>query len=128
MHYPFPGKLIFPIDNTQDTNVQHLRRILEDIIYKRFPRQSLPAPWLLFEIALRKAGVKILTMKECQKIAKCYGITSKKELKKALQFLHHVGTVRYYPEVKEVKNLIICDLQILFDAITNLIVHIQGGR
>ena len=123
VHYPFPGKLIFPIDNTKDTDVQPLRRILEDIIYKRFPQQSLPSPWLLFEIALRKAGVKIITMKECQKIAKCYGITSKKELKKALQFLHHMGMVRYYPEVKEVKNLIICDLQILFDAITDIVVH-----
>ena len=123
VHYPFPGKLIFPIDNNQDTDVQQLRKILEDIIYKRFPQRSLPSPWLLFEIALRKAGVKILTMKECQKIAKCYGITSKKELKKALQFLHHMGMVRYYPEVKEVKNLIICDLQILFDAITDLIVY-----
>ena len=31
--------------------------------------------------------------------------------------------VRYYPDVKEVKNLIICDLQVLFDAITNIIVY-----
>ena len=123
VHYPFPGKLIFPIDNNKAADVQHLRKILEDIIYKRFPRQSLPSPWLLFEIALRKAGVKILTMKECQKIAKCYGITSKEELEKALQFLHCMGMDRYYPEVEEVRNLIICDLQILFDAITDLIVH-----
>ena len=123
VHYPFPSTLIFPLDNTQDEDVQTLRRVLEDIIHQRFPRQSLPAPWLLFEIALRKAGVKILTMKDCQKIAKCYGITSKKELKKALRFLHQMCMVRYYPDVKEVKNLIICDLQILFDAITNIIVY-----
>ena len=123
VHYPFPSTLIFPLDNTQDRDVQALRRVLEDIIHKRFPRLSLPAPWLLFEIALRKAGVKILTMKDCQKIATCYGITTKKELKKALRFLHQMCMVRYYPDVKEVKNLIICDLQILFDAITNIIVH-----
>ena len=62
-------------------------------------------------------------MKDCQKIAKCYGITSKKELEEALQFLHQMGMVRYYPDVKEVKDLIICDLQILFDSITDIIVH-----
>ena len=125
VHYTFPGQLILPINNTRkdDKDVQKLRRVLEDIIHKRFPRLSLPAPWLLFEIALRKAGVKILTIKECQDIAKRYGITSKKELKEALQFLHQMGMVRYYPNVKEVKDLVICDLQILFDSITNIIVY-----
>ena len=123
VHYPFSGKLIFAIDNTQEGDVQELRKVLEEIISKRFPRLPLSAPWLLFEIALRKAGVKILTMKDCQKIAKCYGITSKKELKEALRFLHQMGMVRYYPDVKEVKDLIICDLQILFDSITDIIVH-----
>ena len=124
VHYPFPGQLILSIDNTRrdDRDVRKLRKILEDIIHKRFPQLSLPAPWLLFEIALRKAGVKILTITKCQEIAKRYGITSKKELKEALQFLHQMGMVRYYPNVKEVKDLVICDLQILFDSITNIIV------
>ena len=90
IHYPFPGQLIFPIDNTQDEDVQKLRKVLEDIIHKRFPRLSLPASWLALEFALRNAGVKILTLKDCQKIAKLYGITSKKELKKALLFFHDV--------------------------------------
>ena len=45
IHYPFPSQLVFPIDNTQDEDVQKLRRILEDIIHKRFPRVSLPASW-----------------------------------------------------------------------------------
>ena len=125
VHYPFPGQLILPIDNTRrdDRDVQKLRKILEGIIHKRFPRLSLPAPWLLFEIALRKAGVKILTITKCQEIAKRYGITSKKELKEALQFLHQMGMVRYYPNVKDMKDLVICDLQILFDSITNIIVY-----
>ena len=127
VHYPFPGQLILPISNTRkdDEDVQNLRRFLEDIIHKRFPRLSLPAPWLPFEIALRKAGVKILTIKKCQDIAKRYGITSKKkELKEALQFLHQMCIVRYYPNVKEVNNLVICDLQILFDSITIIIIII----
>ena len=125
VHYPSPGQLILPIDNTRldDRHVQKLRRVLEDIIHSRFPQKPIPAPWLLFEIALRKAGVQILTMKESQKIAKPYGITSQKELKEALRFLHQMGMVRYYPDVKEVKDLVICDLQILFDGITNLIAH-----
>ena len=44
VHYPFPGKLIFPIDNTQGNDVQTLHSVLKDIIHKRFPRLSLPAP------------------------------------------------------------------------------------
>jgi len=123
IHYPFPGQLIFPIDNTQDEDVQKLRKVLEDIIHKRFPRLSLPASWLALEFALRNAGVKILTLKDCQKIAKLYGITSKKELKKALLFFHDMCMVRYYPDVEDMKDLIICDIQILFDAIINLIVQ-----
>ena len=38
------------------------------------------------------------------KIAKCYGITSKKEQK---EVLHQMGMVRYYPDVKEVKDVLI---------------------
>ena len=61
VQYPFPGQLILPIDNTRkdDKDVQILQKVLQDIIHRRFPQLSLPAPWLLFEIALRKAGVKI---------------------------------------------------------------------
>ena len=31
--------------------------------------------------------------------------------------------VRYYPDVEDMKDLIICDIQVLFDAIINLIVQ-----
>ena len=120
IHYPFPGQLIFPIDITPKMKMyRSYKGSLRTSSTRDFPEYH----FLLhgFEFALREAGVKILTLKDCQKIAKCYGITSKKELKRVLRFLHDMCMVRYYPDVEDIKDLIICDHT--FDAITNNIVH-----
>ncbi len=46
------------------------------------------------------------------------------ELKEALWFLHHsVGSVMHFPELTELQDMIICDIQVIFDSVTGLIVN-----
>ena len=122
IQYPNPGQVVLPIDNTQENgmDIQHLRAVLSDIIEKKFPPVEIPAPQLLFETSLRKSGVRILEMKYCRKVAKRCGIR-KEELNDTLLYLHRSGMIRYYPEVKEMKELVICDQQLIVDSINNLI-------
>ena len=122
IQYPNPGQVVLPIDNTQENgmDIQHLRTMLSNIIERKFPPVEIPAPQLLFETSLRKSRVRILKMKHCVKVAKRCGIR-KEELNDTLLSLHRSGMIRYYPEVKEMKDLVICDLQLIIDSINNLI-------
>ena len=90
-------------------------------------KDSLSFHFMLNGFCLRlhfaKQELRFSPFQNARILPRHYGITSKKELKEALQFLHQMGMVRYFPNVKEVKDLVICDLQILFDSITNIIVY-----
>ena len=47
-----------------------------------------------------------------------------REAKLALWFLHHyAGVLMYFPKLKELKDTVICDTQVVYDSTTNLIVN-----
>ena len=42
----------------------------------------------------------------------------------ALWFLHHcVGTLMHFPDIEELKDIVICDPQVVFDGVTDLILN-----
>ena len=85
---------------------------------------SLPASWLLFDLFLRRSGTRIVSFQECVEIGRKFSIDSEEELKEVLWFLHHqTGVLMYYPEVPELEDIVICDIQVIFDSITLLIVY-----
>ncbi len=46
------------------------------------------------------------------------------ETKLALWFLHHyAGTLMYFPDIPELEDMVISDVQIIFDSVTNMIIH-----
>ena len=50
------------------------------------------------------------------------GINNREDFKSVLWFLHHrVGVIMHYPEVEGLGNIVITDLQLVFDRITQLI-------
>ena len=50
------------------------------------------------------------------------GIKGREVFKSVLWFLHHrVGVIMHYPEVEGLGNIVITDLQLVFDRITQLI-------
>ena len=120
-----PDQLIIPVDNyaADKNDVTLVRNVIERVI-KRAPNQfsvTFPVPWLFFQLFLISLKQSTISYSECKMNAKEFNILPK-DLFNCLFFLHHkVGTIRYYGEIKELKDIVIIKPAIIFKAITNLI-------
>ena len=116
-------QVIFPLDTTKDEEeIKHLRSILHRVISERFHELQIPASWCTLSLKLRKSKRKLFKYDTCFQLAQECGIKNKEEFHNALWYLHHrVGIIMYYPNVKGLEDIIITDLQLVFDRITNLI-------
>jgi hypothetical protein len=66
----------------------------------------------------------VISYEQCAHIANDCGIHSDEELKEALWFLHtKLGVIRYFHQIPELQDIIICDPQIIFSKINDLIIH-----
>ena len=121
---------ILTVDNYEgdDNDRKETQKVLEEVIRENFKEIEIPAAWLILSLYLRKdidssPRKRIMSLDDCEKQAIKLGIDST-ELQSALRFLHHcMGLVLYYPEVKEIKNKVFCDVQVIFDSISQLIIH-----
>ena len=125
---PGSKQMIVPVDNTETcedkAGITALREMLNKIFLERFDEVYVPPTWLIFDLVLRKSGAKSLGIHRCLEIAKLCGIESDKEFKEALWYLHHhVGVLMHFPEVPAVEDVVIVELQLLFDRITDVMVN-----
>ncbi|XP_019860198.1 PREDICTED: uncharacterized protein LOC109588473 [Amphimedon queenslandica] len=116
-------QVIFPLDTTKDEEkVEHLRFFLHQVISQKFQELKIPAPWCIFSLKLRKSTKKLFHYDSCFNLGKECGIQDTVEFKNVLWYLHHrVGIIMHYPNVAGLEDVIITDLQLVFDRITNLI-------
>ena len=103
------------------------RKVILDIAENKLScpeSEKLPASWYMFSIVLRRmkiAGHSVLRYSHCQQIASKLYI-KEKHLQSLLSRLHKVlGIVIYFPEVRELEDLIICDPSIVYRGISELI-------
>ena len=95
-----------------------IERIAEDPAFKF----SMPLPMLVLSLILRGLRNQVLSYQQCRSIADECGIKTPQELNAALWFLHtKLGVVRYFPHIRELREIVIRDPQIIFDKITDLI-------
>ena len=117
-------QLVFAIDNMKgdETELTNVRKRLQQVIEQMFHGDKLiPASWLMFGIFLRRMGKCIISLSQCQMIGERLEV---KDTSEALWFLHHcVGILMHFPEVKEIKDVVICDPQIVFNSVTSLILN-----
>ena len=64
--------------------------------------------------------MRAMSLEECERLAGKVGI-SPSELQDALNFLHDHGLLLYYPEIEALKKIVICDIQVVFDSTSSLI-------
>ena len=126
LHYASDQQLMFAVDNMRgdEKELIKVRERLDDVIKQEFDDFSIPASWLMFSIFLRKMsmmGNHTLTLLQCHKIGERLKV---RDIDEALWFLHHhVGTLMHFPEAEEIKDIVICDPQIVFDSVTDLILN-----
>ena len=125
VHFYKHNQLILPVDNMEGgkEEIDSIRQFLEDLIERYFQEFPIPAAWLMFSLCLRKLGKRVVHLEECVLIASKLHM-DRAELMEALWFLHHsVGIIMHFPEIPELQDLVICDIQVIFDSVTRLIVN-----
>ena len=116
-------QLILAVNNYDggQEEIEEIRKVLERIIKRSFSKITIPAAWLMLSLYVRKKNLRVMSLVECEELGGKLGI-SPSELQEALWFLHHcVGLILYYPELDSLKDTVICDVQVLFDSVTNLV-------
>ena len=118
------GKMFVSVDNmhgTDESEMSAIRKDLEEIIKHYFPPVPTPASWFMLRIVLHLLNKPIVSLAECEEIAKQLSMPSSVE--EALWFLHHnVGSLMHYSKIPSMQGIIICNPQVIFDSISELII------
>ena len=118
-------QLVIAMDNARGgaAEVQKIRRLLERSMQNNFRKLKVPGVWLLFSLCLRKKEVRIISFQDCIELAALFNMDVS-ETKVALWFLHHhAGVLMFFPEVPVLSDLVIVDVQVVYDSITRIILQ-----
>ncbi len=116
-------QLVLAVNNESgdQDDINKFRSALEDAIHRCFGKIEIPVSWLLLSLNIRNKGVPTMNLSDCEVLAGKFGIDSD-ELQVALWFFHHMmGIHLYYKEVKELEDVVICNVKVIYDSITNLV-------
>ena len=119
------GKLVVSMDNMGGgaEEVNEIRKLLERAMESHFKKLRIPAVWLLFSLCLRMREVRTASMKYCLELSSLFNM-SPYETTVALWFLHHhAGVMMYFPKVPGLEELVIIDIQVVYDSVTNIILR-----
>ena len=116
----------FMIDNMEgNDDIDSIRTTIEDIIRSSFSQTEVPPSWLMFRILLILVGEPVVSLNLCRALASRLEMPTPVE--DAIQFFHYnIGSLMYYPEVESVKDMVICDPQVIFDSISELVIDTFG--
>ena len=108
--------------------IEHHRELFVDILKKKFQKYEIPTRWLTLSICLkllaRREDRHEVSFDDCVELGKQLRM-NKTMVIVALQFLHkYIGLVMYFPKNNYLKNVVICDPQVVFSSISELIFDI----
>ena len=118
-------ELVVTMDNMSGgtEEVKKIQELLEKCMTRCFRELRIPAVWLLFSLILRKKKERTATLEDCMHLSQSLNMTSY-ETEVALWFLHHhAGVMMYFPNIPELMNLVILDIQVVYDSVTILILR-----
>ncbi len=116
-------KLVVSLDNMGGgrEEIDHLHQLLGNAMEKHFEKLKIPAVWLLFSLCLRMREVRTASLETCLALSHALNMTPH-ETKTALWFLHHhAGVLMYFPRVPYLEDIVIIDIQVVYDSITSVI-------
>ena len=111
----------------QNNNPEDYQKVIMNLVENRLKcadSEKLPASWYMFSIVLRRmqlAGHSVLQFYHCEQIAEKLFI-KQMQLQALLSRMHKIlGIVIYFPEVEQLKNVVICDPAVVYKSISELI-------
>ena len=114
-------QMIFTVNNYSKSHddFQKIRTKVQKTVKEEYFEEftvKCPTSWLVLSLILREKyqSSRVLHIDKCLDIALQCGISSSKEMKDALSFIHsRLGLIRYY-SVEELNTLVVVDPQIIF--------------
>ena len=120
------SQVFFQVNNQtgSEHEVLRYRKLIQEIIERKFQKYDIPTSWLGLSICLKILATKRETYKvsfeDCVELGEHFKM-DRKEVQIALTFLHkYVGLVMYFPNDKNLQNLVICNPQVVFSSISEL--------
>ena len=112
-------------DSAPELEIKQQRELLEKLLKEKFQRYKIPTRWLILSICLkllaRRENQHHISFDDCVELGRRLGM-KREMVKVALQFLHkYIGLVMYFPKNAHLKNVVICDPQVVFSSISELI-------
>ena len=117
------GQMFFSVDNMNgdESEMSLIREDIEDIVKHKFPAIPLPASWLVFRLILHLLRKPVASLAECEFIAT--NLSMPTSVEEAIWFFHHnVGSLMHYSQIASLQDTVICDPQIVFDSVNELII------
>ena len=119
------GKMVTTVDNmfgTDESEMSDIRTHIEKIIKSCFPATRIPVSWLMFRIVLHLLNKPIVSLAQCEEIAKQLSMTS--PVQESIWFFHHdIGSLMHYSNIPSMEDTVICNPQVIFDSISKLIIE-----
>ena len=115
--------LFYSLNNMtgNDSEMSPIRKDIEKIIKNMFSKVDIPASWLMFRIILHFLHKPVVSVTECEEIARRLLMTT--PVREAIWFFHHnIGSLMHYPDINSMKDVVICDSQVIFDSTSELII------
>ena len=115
--------LFYSLNNMtgDDSEMSPIRKDIEKIIKQYFPAVPIPASWLMFRILLHFLHKPIVSLSECEEIARRLSMNT--SVRDVIWFFHHnIGSLMHYPDIPSMKDVVICDGQVVFDSTSELII------
>ena len=120
------SQVFFQVNNQtgSEHEILRYRKLIQDVIEQRFQKYDIPTSWLGLSICLKILATNRETYKvsfdDCVVLGEYFKM-NQKEVQIALKFLHkYVGLVMYFPNDKNLQNLVICNPQVVFSSISEL--------
>ena len=120
------SQVFFQVNNQtgSEHEIHRYRKLIQEIIERSFQKYDIPTSWLGLSICLKILASKRETYKvsfdDCVELGEHFKM-NRKEVQIALKFLHkYVGLVMYFPNDKNLQNLVICNPQVVFSSISEL--------
>ena len=116
-------KMFYSLNNMtgNDSEMSPIRNDIEKIIKQFFPAVPIPASWLMFRILLHFLRKPVVSLSECEEMARRLSMTT--PVQEAIWFFHHnIGSLMHYPDIPSMKDVVICDCQVVFDTTSELII------
>ena len=124
--------IFVPVNNYSgdEEEIKQLQKFIRKVIDDRFGSVELPSSWLLFHLLLRhryENSPGVCRLGDCPALAKGCGL-DENDVPQVLRYIHRrLGTILFYEEVQGLNELVICDPNVLFESIYQLVAVSFGG-